>query len=534
MEGASDQKTAALPAQHVKSWSKLSSGSLNKSKPITTATSLSVKKEKKYIPPNVKNLEPLGSVALRICFDKNYTMHTLQNTKANKLITDLVPRGIINKGSICFISSVLQLLIHCRSFANLLNVIHVSVANKSGNSITPLLDACLEIFKNFDKSSLDQERSQFKESGKAKNQALHSSIITANNSSIDPEQFYKSISKLPKFKDLTWGRQEDAEEFLTHLLDQLHEEFIASINILGSNDILNILQSLQDEDQKGLFLRHLSKYKASLFTEKVDPALKVIMEKYKRHNDIEEEEEEKEWKEVSKKGKKTKNASKRITEMESSPISTIFGGQFRSVLDTPQNKESQSITYDPFQTIQMDISSPEVVDLESAFKKFSEHELIELKSSSGNDVEAKKQTCIDKLPQVLLLQLKRFSFVTQSTKGDLSNYNSYNGRIEKISKMVKYGHEIIIPKESISPFLAANASEEELKYTLSGVIYHHGLSPSGGHYTCDVFNKDLGEWYRIDDVKVEKITNKDDILSSNENSSDSRTAYILLYERLTS
>lgn len=68
---------------------------------------------------------------------------------------------------------------------------------------------------------------------------------------------------MPKFKDLTWGRQEDAEEFLTHLLDQLHEEFIASINILGSNDILNILQSLQDEDQKGLFLRHLSKYKAS-------------------------------------------------------------------------------------------------------------------------------------------------------------------------------------------------------------------------------------------------------------------------------
>ena len=520
-----------VPAQNlpVKSWSKLAAGGLSKTKAHQTAPNLATaKKDKKYIPPTVKSLEPLGSVALRVCFDQEFTSHTLQNSKAEKLITELVPRGIYNKGSICFISSVLQLLIHCRSFVNILNVIHMTSVQKS-TSVSPLLEACMEIFKCFDRATVNQELAQARENSKTKS---NSSNSNSNIKSIDPEHFYKSISNLPKFKDLTWGRQEDAEEFLTHMLDQLHEEFIHSINILSSNDILNIVQSLQDNDQKAYFLRYITKYKNATFTEKPDQALKVLLEKYKQPGDLTDVD-DKEWKEVSKKGKKSKSASKRITEVESSPISTIFGGQFRSVLDTPQNKESQSITYDPFQTIQMDISSPDVVDLETAFQKFSEHEIIEVKSSSGNEVEAMKQTCIDKLPNVLVIQLKRFSFVSQSTKGDLSNYNTYNGRIEKIRKTVKYGHELIIPNKSISPNLASTAtSEDQFKYTLSGVIYHHGVSPSGGHYTCDVYDKGLNKWFRIDDVNVEEIKNREDVLAGNDNSAESRTAYILLYEKV--
>lgn len=63
------------------------------------------------------------------------------------------------------------------------------------------------------------------------------------------------------------------------------------------------------------------------------------------------------------------------------------------------------------------------------------------------------------------------------------------------------------------------------------MIYHHGVSPSGGHYTCDVYDKDLDKWYRIDDVNVDEIKNKEDILRSGDSASDSRTAYILLYEK---
>ncbi|CDO94143.1 unnamed protein product [Kluyveromyces dobzhanskii CBS 2104] len=522
---ASPKTAQTLP---VKSWSKLAAGSLGKPKQQPAGSNSSSKREKKYIPPTVKSLEPLGSVALRVCFDQNFTTHTLQNNKGKKLISELVPRGIYNKGSICFISSVLQLLIHCRSFVNLLNVIHTTTVHKA-DSTSPLLEACMDIFKRFDRETVDNELLAAKEQSKA---TSNSSNSNENVTSIDPEPLYRSISALPKFKDLMWGRQEDAEEFLTHLLDQLHEEFIESINNLNSTDVLNICQSLQEEDQKVYFLRYITKYKTAAFAEKPDQTLKAFLEKYKQNNDLSDDE-DKEWKEVSKKGKKSKNASKRITEVESSPISTIFGGQFRSVLDTPQNKESQSITYDPFQTIQLDISSPEVVDLESAFKKFSEQESIEVKSSSGNEVEAKKHTCIDKLPQALIIQFKRFSFVSHSSKNDLSNYNSYNGRIEKIRKMVKYSHELTIPQESVSPNLASmGSSEQNFKYSLSGVIYHHGVSPSGGHYTCDVYDKSLDKWYRIDDVNVDEIKNKEDVLKASDSASESRTAYILLYEKL--
>ena len=106
-------------------------------------------------------------------------------------------------------------------------------------------------------------------------------------------------------------------------------------------------------------------------------------------------------------------------------------------------------------------------------------------------------------------------------------------RIEKIRKTVKYGHELIIPNKSISPNLASTAtSEDQFKYTLSGVIYHHGVSPSGGHYTCDVYDKGLNKWFRIDDVNVEEIKNREDVLAGNDNSAESRTAYILLYEKV--
>ena len=207
--------------------------------------------------------------------------------------------------------------------------------------------------------------------------------------------------------------------------------------------------------------------------------------------------------------------------------------RFRSVLDIPNNKESQSITLDPFQTIQLDISDSSVDDLETAFKKFSEYELLPFKSSSGNDVEAKKQTFIDKLPQVLLIQFKRFSFINNVNKDNaMTNYNAYNGRIEKIRKKIKYDHELIIPEESMSSVTLKNHTSgiDDRRYKLTGVIYHHGVSSDGGHYTADVYHSEHNKWYRIDDVNITELEDND-VLKGGEEASDSRTAYILMYQK---
>lgn len=501
------------------------------------------RKDKKYVPPSTKGIEPLGSIALRMCFDPDFISYVLQNKDTeNKIpLHSIIPRGIINRANICFMSSVLQVLLYCQPFIDVLNVLSTRNTNsRIGTSSCRLLDACLTMYKQFDvetyekslESANENEKStetDTKKPTKSKN-FQHNATAEA----VKPDDFYKTLSTIPKFKDLQWGHQEDAEEFLTHLLDQLHEELIFAIDGLSDNEIQNMLQSINDEQLKIFFIRNLSRYGKAEFIKNASPRLKELIEKYGMISD--DSTEENGWHEVSgssKRGKKTKTAAKRTVEIVPSPISKLFGGQFRSVLDIPNNKESQSITLDPFQTIQLDISDSSVNDLETAFKKFSEYELLPFKSSSGNDVEAKKQTFIDKLPQVLLIQFKRFSFINNVDKDNaMTNYNAYNGRIEKIRKKIKYGHELIIPEESMSSITLKNHATgiADRNYKLTGVIYHHGISSDGGHYTADVYHSEHNKWYRIDDVNIIELED-DDVLKGGEEASDSRTAYILMYQK---
>ncbi|QLQ82080.1 hypothetical protein HG537_0G03350 [Torulaspora globosa] len=540
--------TAATPVSvktTPKSWSAIASGGIlkNKSSPgpptrqdgskpsvqQLASTLTPQKKDKKYVPPSTKGIEPLGSVALKMCLDPDYIDYSLKIPALEKslLVKSIAPRGIINRANICFMSSVLQVLLYCRPFINILNVVSArKLSPKAGLSQCTLLDACVNFYKQFDKESFEQEKAS---QSKGKQQPANSVASLAD--AIKPDEFYTALSTIPKFKDLKWGHQEDAEEFLTHLLDQLHEEFICSIDSLTDNEIQNLLQSLNDEDLKIFFIRNLPRYKKAEFIKNPSATLKDLVAKYGTINE-DNDEDGNGWHEVSgssKKGKKNKTAAKRTVEMEPSPMSCLFGGQFRSVLDIPNNKESQSITLDPFQTIQLDISENSVNDLETAFKKFSEYELLPFKSSSGTDVQAKKQTFIDKLPQVLLIQLKRFQFISNPDKDNgMVNYNAYNGRIEKICKKINYGHELTIPIESIS---CKNAQRvEDKQYSLSGIIYHHGSSPDGGHYTADVYHDETDKWYRIDDVNITEVQ-KDDVLKGGEEGPGSRTAYILMYQK---
>jgi len=84
------------------------------------------------------------------------------------------------------------------------------------------------------------------------------------------------------------------------------------------------------------------------------------------------------------------------------------------------------------------------------------------------------------------------------------------------------------------------------KYKLYGVIYHHGVTANGGHYTLDVLHPNAssvaagpaginaprpgGEgWVRFDDecvrrLKVEEVFGKSPI--------EERVAYLLFYRRI--
>lgn len=59
------------------------------------------------------------------------------------------------------------------------------------------------------------------------------------------------------------------------------------------------------------------------------------------------------------------------------------------------------------------------------------------------------------------------------------------------------------------------------------VVYHHGNSATGGHYTTDVFQIGLNGWLRIDDQAVRVIHHSQVVKAALE-----RTAYLLYYRQV--
>jgi ubiquitin carboxyl-terminal hydrolase 10 len=75
------------------------------------------------------------------------------------------------------------------------------------------------------------------------------------------------------------------------------------------------------------------------------------------------------------------------------------------------------------------------------------------------------------------------------------------------------------------------------RYTLYGVLYHHGRSARGGHYTVDVFHQSAhdisGEgWLHIDDESVSTVRHEDVFgRHDNERADNDQCAYMLFYRQ---
>lgn len=79
--------------------------------------------------------------------------------------------------------------------------------------------------------------------------------------------------------------------------------------------------------------------------------------------------------------------------------------------------------------------------------------------------------------------------------------------------------------------ICGNGGEGLFSWLPSGrclpVVYHHGNSATGGHYTTDVFQIGLNGWLRIDDQTV-KVINQYQVVKPTAD----RTAYLLYYRRV--
>jgi len=359
------------------------------------------------------------------------------------------PRGLYNTRNMCFFNSVLQVLVHTPSLYSLISDIIHRVpleVNLTGGALPPPMRVLVSLAHFF---------YHYQNAG-------HSEVRrTEARRAISGEDFYNVICTQPRF-NVERDRQEDAQEFMSDLLDSLETTF---------RDAPPTKDDVRDNvlDTK----RHAREQRSE------DDA----------------------WTEVGANNKKVETQLAGHQDLEN-PIDELFGGRFRSTLTKQGGKPS--VTMEPFQQIMLDISEAGVNSVSSAVANLLQEEHLTLDSTS-----ATKHTQFDQLPPVLIVHIKRFTFIMQN--GDFE--------MGKITKPVTVDGKLQL----------SCVGKETLTYRAIGVIYHHGTSATRGHYTADVNVNN--QWYKIDDEQVIPVDANEVVGFDSVNGGGSRSAYMVFYER---
>ncbi|RMZ92203.1 hypothetical protein DV736_g582, partial [Chaetothyriales sp. CBS 134916] len=366
----------------------------------------------------------------------------------------LQPRGLVNTGNMCYMNSVLQVLVFCTPFYDFLSKIARRAAH-TFKSDTPLIDAIILFMQEYPVLESGPSAEQLR-------RCLKPDDYDKYGDPFVPEYVYSAITPLPRFREMRRGHQQDAQEFLGLLLEELHEECSRAMRSGTSTS-----------------------------SGRTSPVGSAASAQGHADNDSG-------WMEV---GHKQKPAVTRSsgTIAADSPVTNIFGGKLRSELKVAGNR--LSVTLEPYSPLQLDIGSPEVSNIIDALKGLTKPESMqgEFQTSRGQRSTATKQVFIETLPPVLILHLKRFQ------------YDHTTKRAEKIWKKVGYPLDLEIPKE-ILPIAVRNklATHGGLpRYRLAAVIYHHGKNANGGHYTVDIRRQDGKQWIRMDDTLIRRVSSED-------------------------
>ncbi|KAK4761399.1 hypothetical protein SAY87_029283 [Trapa incisa] len=317
------------------------------------------------------------------------------NHESNGPIKSLLPRGIINSGNLCFLNATLQALLSCYPFVQLLEDLRHRSFPKAG---CPTLNAFVEFICDFE--ILGSPKKGINDSspidiGKPFSPAMFEVVLL----NFTPD-LRSSMSGRP--------RQEDAQEFLSFVMNQMHDELLK----LGGQSSVN-------------------NNKASLFSAV----------------------ESDEWETV---GRKNKSAITRTQGFVPSELSDIFGGQLKSVVKSKGNKPSATVQ--PFLLLHLDIHPDAVHNIEDALHLFSVPETLEgyktAASGKADVVAASKSVKIQTLPKVLILHLMRFGYGSQGST--------------KLHKPVHFPHDLMLGRE----LLVSPSSEGRRYELIATITHH--------------------------------------------------------------
>ncbi|XP_019490742.1 PREDICTED: ubiquitin carboxyl-terminal hydrolase 10 [Hipposideros armiger] len=464
---------AAPISQPAKSWASL----FHDSKPSSSSPLASM--ETKYSPPATsphvsekqaevkEGLVPVSEdpVAIKIA-------ELLENVTLIHKPVSLQPRGLINKGNWCYINATLQALVACPPMYHLMKFIPLYSKVQRPCTSTPMIDSFVRLMNEFTNMPVPPKPRQ----------ALGDKIVRdiRPGAAFEPTYIYRLLTVI-KSSLSEKGRQEDAEEYLGFILNGLHEE------------MLNLKKLLSPNNEK-LTISNGPKSHSVNKEEQEEPG----------------EGSEDEWEQV---GPRNKTSVTRQADFVQTPITGIFGGHIRSVVYQQSSKESA--TLQPFFTLQLDIQSDKIRTVQDALESLVARESVQgYTTKTKQEVEISRRVTLEKLPPVLVLHLKRFVY-------------EKTGGCQKLIKNIEYPVDLEISKELLSPGVKNKNFKCHRTYRLFAVVYHHGSSATGGHYTTDVFQIGLNGWLRIDDQTV-KVINQYQVVKPTAD----RTAYLLYYRRV--
>ncbi|KAK4783573.1 hypothetical protein SAY86_007947 [Trapa natans] len=198
--------------------------------------------------------------------------------------------------------------------------------------------------------------------------------------------------------------------------------------------------------------------------------------------------------------------SESVGAYEKSLVYKIFGGCLRSQVKCLQCNNCSN-KFDRFIDLSLEIAKAD--SLQKAIRHFTAPEQLDggerqyQCQNCKQKVRALKQLTIHKAPYVLTVHLKRFHF------HDLG---------QKINKNVNFDTTL-----DLKPFVSG-PHDGDLKYSLYGVLVHHGWSTHSGHYYCYV-RTSTNMWYSLDDNQVRQVS---------ESTVLQQKAYMLFYVRTRS
>jgi len=380
--------------------------------------------------------------------------------------TALLPRGLTNRSNWCFVNAILQALLACPPFYNLMKNLPNSVLDlKTQKSKTPMLDSIIEFINEF--SVLEQMNKNQKKDKNRKKEDIVTGI------GLEPSYVYKMLLNLEEdtFKVVD-GRQEDAEEFLTCLLNGLSDEMLAMMKLAVEQP----------------------------------PAIEVPV------NETAADDNPDDWQEVGAKGKGC--VTRRVTNSShvQTPIQSMALGMCRSSVKSETG--DNSATLQPFYTLQLDIQDQAIQSVTDALGQNFANEKLDgfICSKTKKEIDATRILSLEELPSILILHLKRFV------------YDGKTGGVQKIMKQIEFGVDLEISKSILSA--ECRASPKQRQYKLFGVVYHNGREATKGHYVTDIYHTGYATWLHCDDSIVQPTAEQLVVTPS-----ASSTPYLLFYRR---